>query len=248
MSSEPITFYDLTLRNGIIGSPNAWKTRYTLNYKGLPYKSTFLNFIDIKPTLKALDVPPLEGDFYTVPSIIDPKTGRRISDSLRIAEYLDTQYPDTPQLLPPGTREAQEAFEKNVRQPFAFTVFPLILLDFFNTIIDEKDQAYFKTSREAQFGAPFEAVVPTGDARAAQLEVVRAGVENVHREIEKHAGEGKIFFGGDRPVFADFQLAATFKSFLMGFGKEYEVNKLILSNEWAAKFIGAFEQWASTEQ
>ena len=65
--------------------------RFILNYKGLPYKTVFLNFVDIKPTLQALDVPPLEGDHYTVPAIIDKDTGRRVSDSYRIAEYLDAQ-------------------------------------------------------------------------------------------------------------------------------------------------------------
>ena len=141
------------------------------------------------------------------------------------------------------------AFEKNVRQPFAMTIFPLILMDFYNTLLDEKDKAYFRITREAQFGGgSLESVVPTGDKRVAQLELIRAGLENVHKEIEKHAGEGALFFGGENPCFADVQLASTFKSFLMGFGKEYEVCKLILSNEWAAKFVEAFEAWASIEQ
>lgn len=147
----------------------------------------------------------------------------------------------------PSTREAQLAFEENVRKPFAFTVFPLIMLHFFNTLVADKDKDYFRSSREAQFGASFEMVVPTGDARVAQFEVVRAGVEGVAQAIRKQAGEGAIFFGGDKPCFADFQLAGTLKSFLMGFGKEYEVNKLILSNEWAAKFMETLEQWASVE-
>lgn len=64
---------------------------YTLNLKGLPYKTTFLNFVDIKPTFQAAKVPPSEGEFYTVPAIIDPATGAAVSDSVKIAVYLDTQ-------------------------------------------------------------------------------------------------------------------------------------------------------------
>ncbi|KZV74461.1 hypothetical protein PENSPDRAFT_573097 [Peniophora sp. CONT] len=246
--SAPITFYDLRFKPGLPGSPNAWKTRFTLNYKGIPYKTTYLSFVEIKPALQAASVPPLEADFYTVPSIIDHATGQAISDSMRIAEYLDAQYPDTPTILPASTREAQMAFENNVRQPFAFTIFPIILMDFYNNILVDQDKEYFRRTREAQFGAPLESVVPQDAAqRKARIDVVRAGLENVAKEVAKHAGEGALFFGGDKPCFADIILAATFKSLTMGFGTEYDLCKAILSNEWAAKFIHAFDKWGSYE-
>ena len=101
---------------------------------------------------------------------------------------------------------------------------------------------------EARFGASLESVVPAGEARATQLDVLKAGLENVHKEIEKHAGEGALFFGGEKPCFADVQLAATLKSPLMGFAQEYDVCAAILENEWAAKYLEAFEKWASIEQ
>jgi glutathione S-transferase len=46
----------------------------------------------------------------TIPAIYDPSTGRVVADSVKIAEYLDEQYPDTPKLFPAGTRALQAAY------------------------------------------------------------------------------------------------------------------------------------------
>ncbi|KZV63657.1 hypothetical protein PENSPDRAFT_657117 [Peniophora sp. CONT] len=244
--SSAISFYDLRFKNGLPGSPNAWKTRFTLNYKGLPYKTTYINFVDLKPTFQAAGIPPSSGDAYTVPAIFDPATGQAVSDSFCIAEYLDAQYPDTPPLLPPSTRDAQITFEKTVRQPFAFTLFPLILLEIYSAV-EEKDKPYFRRTREALFGGPLESIVPTGSKRVAQLEAVRAGLDKVEKVIVEYAGEGKIFFGGDEPCFADMSLASTFKSLMVKCDEEYDACKVILGHDWAKKFVEAFEKWGSYE-
>ncbi|VDB89212.1 unnamed protein product [Peniophora sp. CBMAI 1063] len=234
--SSPITFYDLRFKSGIAGSPNAWKTRFTLNYKGIPFKTTYINFVDLKPTFQEKGIPPSQGDAYTVPAIYDPTTGQTVSDSARIAEYLDSQYPDTPSVYPPSTRDAQIAFEKNVRTPFAFTIFPLILMELYD-LVEDKDREYFRRTREALFRGPLESVVPRGEKRVAQLEVVRTGLDKVAKEIANHAGEGALFFGGESPCFADMSLASTFKS-VLAIGKgdpEYDLCKVFLSHEWAAR-------------
>ncbi|KZV74445.1 hypothetical protein PENSPDRAFT_648077 [Peniophora sp. CONT] len=244
--SARITFYDLRFKSGLPTSPNAWKTRFTLNYKGLPYKTTYLNFVDIKSTFQAKNIPPSQGDAYTVPAIFDHATGKAVSDSARIAEYLDSQYPDTPPVYSPSTREAQIAFEGLVRARFGFAVLPLILLDIYDGV-EDKDKEYWRRTREALFKGPLESIVPQGEKRTAQLESVRAGLDVVAKEIAEHAGEGALFFGGDSPCFADITLAATFKSILIKCDPEFDACKVILSNEWAAKYIDAFEKWASIE-
>jgi glutathione S-transferase len=48
--------------------------------------------------------------YYSLPVIQDPKTGKVISDSARIADYLDSTYPDTPKVIPAGTHALQKAF------------------------------------------------------------------------------------------------------------------------------------------
>jgi glutathione S-transferase len=48
--------------------------------------------------------------YYSLPVIQDPKTGKVISDSARIADYLDSTYPDTPKISPAGTHTLQKTF------------------------------------------------------------------------------------------------------------------------------------------
>ncbi|KAG9074298.1 hypothetical protein FS749_014156, partial [Ceratobasidium sp. UAMH 11750] len=53
---NPIIFYDLVGKDGISWSPNTYKTRLTLNYKGLPYRVEMISFPDIQAKYKELGV------------------------------------------------------------------------------------------------------------------------------------------------------------------------------------------------
>ncbi|KAI3622514.1 hypothetical protein WG66_015642 [Moniliophthora roreri] len=108
-----IEFYDIPARDGVLWSPN---TRYALNYKGLEYKTKWIEFPDIESTCKKLGVSPTKtrrhgSPWYTLPVIYDPSTGVALADSLRIAEYLEKQYPDKPSLIPGGTLALHAAFD-----------------------------------------------------------------------------------------------------------------------------------------
>ena len=63
--------------------------------------------MDLKPAFQAKGIPPSLGDSYTVPAIFDPATGQAVSDSVRIAEYLDSQVPPgAPLYIVPATNLA----------------------------------------------------------------------------------------------------------------------------------------------
>lgn len=52
---EPeIVLYDLANIKNVCFSPAVWRIRLLLNYKQVPYKTIFLEFPDIEPTLKGL--------------------------------------------------------------------------------------------------------------------------------------------------------------------------------------------------
>lgn len=52
---EPeIVLYDLASTKAVCFSPVVWRIRLMLNYKRIPYRTIFLEFPDIEPTLKAL--------------------------------------------------------------------------------------------------------------------------------------------------------------------------------------------------
>jgi hypothetical protein len=53
--SEPeIVLYDLACTKNVCFSPTVWRIRLMLNYKQIPYRTIFLEFPDIEPTLKML--------------------------------------------------------------------------------------------------------------------------------------------------------------------------------------------------
>lgn len=53
--TEPeIVLYDLANTKNVCFSPTVWRIRLILNYKQIPYKTIFLEFPDIEPTLKGL--------------------------------------------------------------------------------------------------------------------------------------------------------------------------------------------------
>ncbi|KAJ2930910.1 hypothetical protein H1R20_g6174, partial [Candolleomyces eurysporus] len=126
-----ITLYDFAVNapNKSI-SPFTWRVRLALNIKGIKHQTEWLDFPKIEEQSKKLGIPPSEikpdgKPFYSIPAIYDPSTNTRISDSLKIIEYLDKTYPDKPQIIAPGTSILNAsfswAFGKSV-----FTLFPLV--------------------------------------------------------------------------------------------------------------------------
>ncbi|KXH27947.1 hypothetical protein CNYM01_04547 [Colletotrichum nymphaeae SA-01] len=71
---EKLILFDIPDRNGTCWSLNPWKTRLTLNYKGIDYKTEWLEYPDMGPRLKPTG---LEGDPdqikpYTCPTVQFP--------------------------------------------------------------------------------------------------------------------------------------------------------------------------------
>lgn len=49
-----IVLYDLACTKDVCFSPVVWRIRLMLNFKRIPYRTIFLEFADIEPTLKGL--------------------------------------------------------------------------------------------------------------------------------------------------------------------------------------------------
>ncbi|PSR72266.1 hypothetical protein PHLCEN_2v11858 [Hermanssonia centrifuga] len=98
--------------------------RYSLNYKGLPYRTEWVEYPDIEVLCIRIGAPPTSTKHgrprYTLPVIYDPSTNSVISDSVDIAKYLDETYPDTPKLLPAGTEAFQAMFLDSVWPSIGF--------------------------------------------------------------------------------------------------------------------------------
>ncbi|KAH7245637.1 hypothetical protein BKA59DRAFT_544848 [Fusarium tricinctum] len=112
-SSKSIVFYDIAARPPVeknCFSPNPWKTRLALNFKGVPYSTSWVALPDIAKVRESLKVPACRKfadgkDFYTLPIIEDPATGSLVGDSFDIALYLQKTYPNSGggNLFPPQT-------------------------------------------------------------------------------------------------------------------------------------------------
>ncbi|KAK0719367.1 hypothetical protein B0H67DRAFT_599168 [Lasiosphaeris hirsuta] len=102
MSRSPIVFYDIAQAPPVektCCSPNPWKTRLALNFKAVPYTTTWVALPDIAQVRTGLHIPACRKfqdgtDFFTLPIIQDPATSALLGDSFDIAIYLQQTYPD----------------------------------------------------------------------------------------------------------------------------------------------------------
>ncbi|GLI74767.1 hypothetical protein PoHVEF18_003015 [Penicillium ochrochloron] len=111
--ASTIVFYDIAMRPPVEENScavNPWKTRLALNFKGVPYTTSWVPLPDISKVRSKLKVPPCRkfadgSDFYTLPIIEDPTTGSLVGDSFDIAVYLQKTYPNSGagDLFPPQT-------------------------------------------------------------------------------------------------------------------------------------------------
>ncbi|KAH7335413.1 hypothetical protein B0J17DRAFT_630467 [Rhizoctonia solani] len=152
---NPIIFYDVADAQGESWSSNTYKTRLTLNYKGIPYRVKYIPLCDIEPTLKELGVPAVFPNFphYTLPMIADPSdepNGKPtyVADSFKIALYLDDKYPPPqyPLIIPPGTRAIQQMWFTTYYPPLSALIVKLFYY-LSPRIIDERSAEYWHRSR-----------------------------------------------------------------------------------------------------
>ncbi|KAF4452102.1 hypothetical protein F53441_5035 [Fusarium austroafricanum] len=112
-ADNKIVLYDITSRPPVektVFSPNPWKSRLALNFKGVPYSTSWTTLPDITKVRSSLKVPACRTfadgkDFYTLPMIHDLATGSLVGDSFDIALYLQKTYPSSGggDLFPPQT-------------------------------------------------------------------------------------------------------------------------------------------------
>ncbi|GLB38803.1 putative glutathione S-transferase, N-terminal domain [Lyophyllum shimeji] len=245
--SEPIILYDIpSTVPGQAWSPNPCKTRYCLNYKGLPYKTVWVEYPDIEALSKKIGTLPTDvkngKPFYSLPAIYDPNTKTALAESALIAEYLDATYPDTPKLFPVGTHALQHAFVAAFMQ----TLSPVwqFALPAANNILNPPSEVYFRRTREAMFGKKLEDVVPTGLAANEEWAKVKAAFDTVDGWLQKGQADGP-YLTGKEPAFADFVVASSILCFKKIWGAESSQWKDVMSwntGRWEA-LIKEFEKY-----
>lgn len=174
-------------------SPYCWRTRMALAHKGLEAEIIPCRFTD--KTLIAFSgqerVPVLQDGDVT------------ISDSWRIACYLEDTYPDRPSLFegPVGRGEAR-FINTWTDLTLHARLIRLVVKDIHDHTVPE-DRAYFRDSRETRFGATLEEVQASRDenreAFIAALAPLRAVVE------------AQPYVCGDAPAYGDYIVFGAFQ-------------------------------------
>ncbi|KAL0575608.1 hypothetical protein V5O48_006369 [Marasmius crinis-equi] len=224
-----ITLYDL----GPIQTPKEWgmspftrKVIFTLNYKKLPFEIIHLPLDEIESEAKSLGVLPtrhFDGPTkYTVPFIHDSQTGKVLSDSLPIAEYLDEAYPDAPKVFPAGRRALQKVFIDATLPKFA----PLVPL-YLDRMVDYAASPPIQVELARCFGA-----FPPQLTDEQHAEMWKKAEASFNELETAYGAAGGMFVTGDKPVFVDFSLAGLLAGIKLSFGEE--------SEEWerTSKWIG----------
>ncbi|KAF7347291.1 Glutathione S-transferase-like protein ustS [Mycena venus] len=203
-----ITLYDIASGHpGQAWSPNTAKARYALNFKGIPHKTVFLEYLEIEPLCKKIGAKPTSqtSPQYTLPVIYDPSTDTVVSDSIEIAQYLDATYPTTPRLIPEATAALHYAFT----DAFEATLPPLLTyaLPASLPFLNPASQDYFRQTREALFGGRrLEDVTPTGEEHVAMWEKLKDAFGQIDGWIRKSGG-GNKYFMGETICYADISVA-----------------------------------------
>ncbi|KAI0044249.1 hypothetical protein FA95DRAFT_1562443 [Auriscalpium vulgare] len=243
-SGTTITVYDIQAtgtQDGTI-STNVWRVRYALHIKGLAYKVEWVEYPDIAATMKTIGAPPTGmragQPLYTCPAICDPTTGIILSDSLQIVQYLDTQYPATPALLPASSRALQKAFLETylptrIRAPIIHLVVQMSAEQ-----LSPRSAEFFRRTRESDIGVAFEEIGRKEDERQALLGKVVQAFE----EVEKWKGD-ELFVTGEQVSFVDVTIAAHLRRLQKSISEdEWETVWKAIEPRWGG-FMGSFTKW-----
>ncbi|CAE7186034.1 unnamed protein product [Rhizoctonia solani] len=209
---NPIIFYDLINAHGVTWSPNTYKTRLCLEYKGLPYRSEYLTLPEIESKMKELGAPPVKDTSpqYTLPVIADPTddpNGRPhyVGDSFKIATYLDEKYPapEYPAIFRSGTRSLEHLFIHQYLPIIARTGSAVMMPNVAN-ILNEESIQYIKRTRGVSF-------IPLPQEEADEKwGAFRQKFFDIGKSLDYRDEEGP-FITGSRPSIADFAIGVYFK-------------------------------------
>ena len=171
-------------------SPYCWRIRFALAHKGLPVETIPWRFTDREAIAFSGQA--------RVPVIRDGETV--VFDSWSIAEHLEDHYP-APTLFGGAIGRAHARFINAWADSVLLGGIARFIVRDLLDIIDPKDVAYFRASRESRFGTTLEAVQA---GREERLEAFRESLLPLRLVLRR-----QDWFGGATPSYADHIVAGT---------------------------------------
>ncbi|KAH8090983.1 hypothetical protein BXZ70DRAFT_1002005 [Cristinia sonorae] len=252
MSSE-IVFYDIPGKSDETKawSPNTWNIRYALNYKGLKYRTEWVEFPHIESVCKKIGAPATgtKADgvtpYYTLPVIFDPATNTAVADATTIADYLDKTYPSK-LLFPPGTRGLFGAFDALSSSIVMSPLFLLVVLPTCH-VLNPISFEYFYSTRTTLLGT-LEEVAPDGAEKTEKLwNELEAGLAKTASWFK--ANGNTPFITGDAPSYADIQIAGRLVWAKVVWGKDsknWSRLRDLDGGRWG-KFLDQFDKYSAVD-
>ena len=238
-------------------SKNNVRSRYTLNIKGIPYKTIWVEFPDVKALCQKIGAAPTlplpDGTMmYTLPTIYDPNTKTAVSDSAAIARYLDRAYPHAGlTLVPPEV----DAFLAPLDVALTATTLggghlPPVTVPAMCALLNARSAAYFRRTREAFFG-PLDALAPAGSEKRAEH---WRGAQKTMSTLASWLGSmpdgtERLFFLGSREriCFADLVFAGLMKGLEKAFTPEEFTEVMAWDDGRWARFMEAFRPYEDAD-
>ena len=173
-------------------SPYCWRAKLALAHKGLGFETTPWRFTDTESIA-------MSGQ-GRVPVLLDGD--KVVSDSWKIAEYLEDNYPHRPSLF--GAVEARRLtrFINSWADTVVNGVLARLLLADIYAHLHEKDRRYFRESREKRFDMPLERVPADRDTRVVEF---RQSLEPARTILTVQP-----YLAGVKPLYADYILFGCF--------------------------------------
>jgi glutathione S-transferase len=166
-------------------SPYCWRVRYALAAKGLAVETVPWRFTERDA------IAPLGSD--KVPVLVDGD--RAVADSWAIAAYLEDTYPDRPSLFGPDPGRALARFVNAFADAVVVPGIARLVVADIEAVIDERDRAYFRASREKRFGMTLEAAQADRETR---VEAFRQALHPLRMVLR-----AQPFLAGSAPLQAD---------------------------------------------
>jgi glutathione S-transferase len=218
-----LEFYERVGHEGRRPSPFSWRIRYALAHKDVDFEVRPMHFADVE-TIRALT-----GQHMT-PVLVDG--GRAVHDTWDIACHLEERFPDRPSLfggtLGKGMARLVNSWADIELAP---RVRRVISADF-PAVLDFGDRAYFRASRERDFGATLEAYCADPEEKIAAFRGACAPLERTLR--------AQPYVCGEAPAYADYVAFSVFQWARLGSPKEVVVQESAIA-DWRGRMISLFD-------
>nr|OQO23264.1 hypothetical protein B0A51_08516 [Rachicladosporium sp. CCFEE 5018] len=202
-----VVLYDLACIHCECFSPVVWRIRLMLNYKQIPYRTVFVEFPDIEPTLKALGISPASSEKkYSVPAIYHQPSNKYIMDSDAISKFLEFTYPEPSLQLSSDLGTEIEAQGRAVLGPVLSIAVPPREIDH----LSPRTAEYFRRTREARWGHTLESLIE-GDNEEQAWTAAQEGMKEQDKLIKTNRAEGPFVLGA-MPSYTDFFIAGVMES------------------------------------